>query len=107
PSFRSSPGDQPSREATTGQSPLGPDRSWRRSFVRGSIAVTGLAITYAAFLWSHPPTAFQFSMALAVFVPALAIARKKWGGIFLAGVGVAGCLAPSRAFLYPAHSGED
>src|SRR5215831_17565460 len=47
PSFRSSPGDQTSREATTGQSPLSPDRSWRRSFVRGSMAVTGLAIAYA------------------------------------------------------------
>jgi len=78
-----------------------------RVTVRGIGAVVGLALAYAAFIWSHPPTAFQFSMVLAVFIPLLALARKKWRGIFLAGSGIALGLLLSSAYLYPAFREKD
>jgi hypothetical protein len=76
---------------------------WRRLLGRRLAAVAGLGLAYGAFIWSHPPTAFQFSMALAIFVPLLALARKKWIGIALAGVGIALGLALASAYLYPAY----
>jgi hypothetical protein len=78
-----------------------------RFTVRGIGAVLGLALAYNAFIWSHPPTAFQFSMVLAVFIPLLALARKKWRGIFLAGSGIALGLLLSSAYLYPAFREKD
>src|SRR5260370_13291292 len=86
-------------EGTGGVSPL--DK--RRSVVRCISAIAGLALVYGAFIWSHPPTAFQFSMVLAVFILLLALARKKWRGIALTGAGVALGLALSSAYLYPAY----
>jgi hypothetical protein len=76
---------------------------WRLSVVRATAGVAGLAIVYAAFIWSHPPTAFQFSMVLAIFIPVLALARKRGTGIALAGVAIALGLALSSAYLYPAY----
>jgi hypothetical protein len=70
---------------------------------RGIAALAGLALAYGAFIWSHPPTAFQFSMVLAVFIPMLALARKRWRGIFLAGGGIVLGLLLSSAYLYPAY----
>ena len=75
----------------------------RSSAARAIVAVAGLALAYGGFIWSHPPTAFQFSMAAAVFIPLLAIARKRWIGVPLAGAGIAIGIALSGAYLYPAY----
>src|SRR5262245_4186369 len=72
----------PERPTELGTAVRVPLRS--RSVVRCASAVAGLALVYGAFIWSHPPTAFQFSLVLAVFIPLLALARKNWKGIPLA-----------------------
>ncbi|MBZ5536336.1 MAG: hypothetical protein LAO31_10310 [Acidobacteriia bacterium] len=64
--------------------------------------VIGLTLSYGAFLWTHPPTAFQFTLALGLFVLVLTIYHQDWRGA----VGVAGAmilaLGLSAAYLYPA-----
>src|SRR5262249_52725350 len=44
--------------------------------------IAGLALVYGLFLWSHPPTAYQATLAFAVFIAALAILRREWKGLF-------------------------
>ncbi len=65
----------------------------------------GFALSYGAFLWSHPPTAYQLTLALVVTLPFLAWLRRGWRGLGgLARIGLAGALGLglSAAYLYPA-----
>ena len=62
----------------------------------------GLALTYAAFLWSHPPTAYQVSLILAIVIPWLAIMKRNWKGLLLTGSGLAVGLGLAAAYVYPA-----
>ena len=62
----------------------------------------GLAASYGAFAWSHPPTAYQFTLAFGVFLLVLAWLRRDFKGLVYAGLGVALGLAISAAYLYPA-----
>jgi len=66
------------------------------------LAIAGLAASYGAFLWSHPPTAYQFSMVVAIFLPLLALFRRNWKGLLFSGFGLALGLALSAAYLLPA-----
>jgi len=66
------------------------------------LALAGLAFSYGAFLWSHPPTAYQFSMTVGVFLPLLALTRRDWKGLVLSGLGLALGLAVSAAYLLAA-----
>src|SRR5207244_2960850 len=45
-------------------------QAFERSSQRRStfLNVAGLAASYGAFLWSHPPTAYQFTLAFGVYV---------------------------------------
>jgi hypothetical protein len=62
----------------------------------------GLAAAYGAMLWSHPPTAFQFSVATALFAVGLALSRRRTRSlVILAGALVLG-VGLSAAYLYPA-----
>jgi uncharacterized membrane protein len=70
-------------------------------------SVAGLALTYGAFLWSHPPTAYQFSLAFGLFVFLLALARKNLKGLFAVGCALALGLGLSAAYLYPAAVEQD
>jgi len=88
-------------QGANGQS--APSTEWKRPAMRGAAGAAGLALVYSAFIWSHPPTAFQFSMMLAVLIPLLAVARKRWSGIPLAGAGISLGLILSSAYLYPAY----
>jgi hypothetical protein len=65
-------------------------------------AIAGIAISYGAFVWSHPPTAYQFSLALALAIPLLAVTTKNWRGILISGVGLALGLGLAAAYIYPA-----
>jgi hypothetical protein len=51
--------------------------------------IVGLAASYGAFLWSHPPTAYQFTLGFGVYVLVLGVMRKEWKGL----VAVAGAMA--------------
>ncbi|HYL98480.1 MAG TPA: 6-pyruvoyl-tetrahydropterin synthase-related protein, partial [Blastocatellia bacterium] len=66
------------------------------------LAVAGLAVSYGGFLWSHPPTAYQFGLTLALLVPLLAILRRDFKGLVLSGFGVLLAAGLSAAYLYPA-----
>ena len=68
------------------------------------LAVVGIAISYGGFIWSHPPTAYQFSLALALAIPFLAIVTKNWRGILLSGAGIALGVGLAAAYIYPASA---
>ncbi len=69
---------------------------------RALIDIAGLGISYAAFLWSHPPTAYQFTLTFGLFALALGIFRRDWLGLVIVTGGMAVGLALSAAYLYPA-----
>ncbi|HEU4388050.1 MAG TPA: hypothetical protein VFV34_09655, partial [Blastocatellia bacterium] len=52
---------------------------------RGLGAIAGLAVCYGAFLWSHPPTAYQFTMVLVVYAALRVLLSKNWKGLLKAG----------------------
>jgi hypothetical protein len=64
--------------------------------------VVGLAVCYGATLWSHIPTAYQFSLTLAIILPMLAIVRKNFRGLLLSGLSLLFGACLSGAYLYPA-----
>jgi hypothetical protein len=71
-----------------------------------ALLACGLGAAYGAFLWSHPPTAYQFSLALAVTLPLLAAMRGNWRGLVWIAGGIALGLGLSAAYLYPAAAEE-
>jgi hypothetical protein len=64
--------------------------------------VIGLTLSYGAFLWTHPPTAFQFTLALGLFVLLLTIYHRDWRGALRVAGGMILALGLSAAYLYPA-----
>jgi len=66
------------------------------------LPLAGLALSYGAFLWSHPPTAYQFSFVFCPFLVLLALWRRNWRGLLWAGAGFALGAGLSAAYLFPA-----
>ncbi|MBZ5553264.1 MAG: hypothetical protein LAO21_11130 [Acidobacteriia bacterium] len=64
--------------------------------------VMGLALSYGAFLWTHPPTAFQFTLALGLLVLILMIHHRDLKGALYVAGGMTLALGLSAAYLYPA-----
>lgn len=64
--------------------------------------VAGLAASYGAFLWSHPPTAYQFTLAFGVYVLISSLIRKEWKGLIAVGVAMALGVGLSAAYLLSA-----
>jgi hypothetical protein len=73
--------------------------SKRRSM---SLDVAGLALCYGAFLWSHPPTAYQFTLGLGVYLLALSVMQREWKGLVVVSAAMALGLGLSAAYLVPA-----
>src|SRR6202040_4237114 len=73
-----------------------------RNHSRMLLNTAGLAASYGAFLWSHPPTAYQFSLVFSLYVLALAVWRRDWRGLLgvIAAVALGAGLA--AAYFYPA-----
>lgn len=69
--------------------------------------ILGLAAPYGAFLWSHPPTAYQFSLALGLAVMVLTASSRDWRGLLRFGAGLAFGLCLAAAYLYPALRERD
>lgn len=67
----------------------------------------GLALSLAAFLWSHPPTAYQFLICFGIITLILAYMRRDLKGLLLVGAALALGLALSAAYLYPASIEQD
>ena len=66
------------------------------------LPLAGLALSYGGFLWSHPPTAYQFSLVFCPFVVLLALWRRNWRGLLWTGAGFVLGAGLSAAYLFPA-----
>jgi hypothetical protein len=64
--------------------------------------IAGLAASYGAFLWSHPPTAYQFSLLLVPYILAMSIWRRAWSGLLAVGFAVSLGIGLSAVYVYPA-----
>jgi len=62
----------------------------------------GLAATLGAFLWCHPPTAYQFAIAFALFVTASTLMHKSWKGLAPMAIAIALGSGLAAAYIYPA-----
>src|SRR5205085_5778315 len=71
-----------SREGDKGEREAG---GWRGEKVWWVVV---LGMSYGAFIWSHPPTAYQFSLGYAVAMAVLALVRREWRGLVWIGGGL-------------------
>lgn len=69
---------------------------------RTRIYVASLAAVYGAFMWSHPPTAYQFTLIFVFLVVVVAWRRKDWKSLLAicCAIAIGGGLA--AAYIYPA-----
>ncbi|HSQ19550.1 MAG TPA: hypothetical protein VLR92_04165, partial [Blastocatellia bacterium] len=63
-----------------------PSQTGQRSVLASA---AGLAASYGAFLWSHPPTAYQFTLGFGVYVLVLSVLRREWKGLIAVGAAMA------------------
>jgi len=71
------------------------------------LSIAGLAVSYGGFLWSHPPTAYQFTL---VFCPVLFVftaRRRNWRGLMSIGAAFILGAGLSAAYLYPAAAEQN
>ncbi len=74
----------------------------------GKLACAGwLALNYGGFLWSHPPTAYQFTMGFGVYIAVRAMMTRQWKGLIWVGAGMAVGLGLSAAYILPAFVEQD
>jgi len=66
------------------------------------LGIAGLAATYGAFLWSHPPTAYQFTLGFGVYLLVLSVTRREWRGLIAVGVAMALGIGLAAVYLLPA-----
>jgi hypothetical protein len=76
-----------------------PSQAGKRSVL---FSIVGLAASYGAFLWSHPPTAYQFTLGFGVYVLVLSVMRKEWKGLVAVGVAMALGIGLAAVYLLPA-----
>ncbi len=69
--------------------------------------LAGLGASYGAFLWSHPPTAYQFSLAFGLYVLLLTLFKKDFRGLLLVGCSIALGGLLSAAYMLPAYVESD
>lgn len=66
------------------------------------LSIAGLAASYGALLWSHPPTAYQFTLGFGVYVLVLSVIRKEWKGLIAVGGAMALGIGLAAVYLLPA-----
>ena len=66
------------------------------------LSIAGLAAIYGAFLWSHPPTAYQFTLGFGVYVLVLAVWRREWKGLVAVGLAMTLGIGLAAVYLLPA-----
>ncbi|HSE37326.1 MAG TPA: 6-pyruvoyl-tetrahydropterin synthase-related protein [Blastocatellia bacterium] len=66
------------------------------------LSIVGLAATYGAFLWSHPPTAYQFTLGFGLYMLALGLLRKEWKGFVVVGLAMGLGIGLAAVYLLPA-----
>jgi hypothetical protein len=66
-----------------------------------------VGVSYGGFIWSHPPTAYQFSLGFAVAMVTLAAVRRSWRGLAWVGVGLGLGVGLAAAYILPAVLEQD
>ncbi|MFL6215087.1 MAG: hypothetical protein ACJ74J_14480 [Blastocatellia bacterium] len=64
--------------------------------------VVALGMSYGLFIWSHPPTAYQFGLGFMVGMAVLALVRQEWQGLVKVAVGLGLGFAVAAAYIIPA-----
>jgi 6-pyruvoyl-tetrahydropterin synthase-like protein len=95
---KSSESESKEREASEGRR-----REWGRR-MRG-IAVLGAS--YGGFVWTHPPTAYQFSLGIGIYVLMMSVSRREWKGLVRVGLGMMLGLGLAAAYILPAAVEQD
>ena len=65
-------------------------------------AALGLAASYGAFLWSHPPTAYQFTLVAGLCLLARIVWQRQWRALGWIALSLCGGTLLAAAYLYPA-----
>ncbi|NOT58672.1 MAG: hypothetical protein HOP19_00430 [Acidobacteria bacterium] len=65
-------------------------------------AALGLAASYGAFLWSHPPTAYQFTLVAGVCLLVRIVWLRQWRALGWITLSLIGGSLLAAAYLYPA-----
>jgi 6-pyruvoyl-tetrahydropterin synthase related domain len=76
-----------------------PSQARKRSVL---FSIAGLAASYGAFLWSHPPTAYQFTLGFGVYMLVLSVMRKEWKGLVAVSAAMALGIGLAAVYLLPA-----
>ncbi|MGH9939821.1 MAG: hypothetical protein ACREAM_26575, partial [Blastocatellia bacterium] len=66
------------------------------------LSAAGLAAGFGAFLWSHPPTAYQFLLVFGPCFAVWAIRMKRWRGLLMIGCALIFGSMIAAAYFYPA-----
>jgi len=66
------------------------------------LAFAGLAASFGAFLWTHPPTAYQFALVFGLCVAASAIRAGNWRGLGWIVLSLVFGSLLAAAYFYPA-----
>jgi len=66
------------------------------------MSFTGLAASFGAFLWSHPPTAYQFLLVFGPCFVVWAIKINRWRRLLIIGCALAFGSMIAAAYFYPA-----
>jgi hypothetical protein len=74
------------------------DSSWRRTLLNAA----GLAASFGAFLWSHPPTAYQFLLVFGSCFAIWAIRRGEWRKLAVIGGALLFGSMLAAAYFFPA-----
>jgi hypothetical protein len=74
---------------------------------RNSLSIAGLGGCYGAFLWSHPPTAYQFSLVFGFYILTRCALQRRIGPASRIAGGLGLGLALGAAYLLPAIAGKD
>src|SRR5262249_54214327 len=75
---------------------------FHRGLSRMAAAFVLLGVSYGAFIWSHPPTAYQFTLAFGAGMLLLAAMRREWLGLIWIGAGMALGVGLAAAYILPA-----
>jgi hypothetical protein len=61
-----------------------------------------VGVSYGGFIWSHPPTAYQFSLGYVVVMVVLATMKRQWRGLVWVASGLGLGMALAAAYILPA-----
>ncbi|HEX8184702.1 MAG TPA: hypothetical protein VF747_08115 [Blastocatellia bacterium] len=74
---------------------------------RKVVGMAVLAMSYGGYVWSHPPTAYQFSLGYGVYMGLMGVMRREWKGMMRVAAAMVIGLGISAAYLLPAALEQD